>query len=254
MIEPPLAVFGVFGEGVEFIFEERRSDGGSGVPVGGLSEMSDLAGNHLAVSGLAVLIAVLVAAPIGMWLGHLKRAQFLAVGMANVGRAVPALAIIGFCLAWLGTGFTNVCFALTLLAIPPILTNAYVGIGQVDPDLVDAARGQGLSEVQIIRQVELPLALPTIISGIRLSTISVMATAIIAPEAGYLTLGEPILAFGVYGEAGQIGAAILVAVLTMAIDLLLAGLQRLITPKGLKIARADRRRPFSLPRRSIEIP
>jgi len=183
-----------------------------------------------------VAIAIAVSVPIGLWLGHLGRAEFLAIGVANIGRAVPALAIIAFFVAFLGTGFTNITFALTLLAIPPILTNTYVGMRQVDPELVDAARGQGLSEFQVVRQVELPLALATMFGGVRLSAVTVLATATIAPRAGLDTLGTPILSPEVYGEAGQIGAAIVVAVLTLTTDAGFALVQRLVTPKGLKVA------------------
>jgi osmoprotectant transport system permease protein len=107
---------------------------------------------------------------------------------------------------------------------------------QVDPELVDAASGQGLSGLQVIRQVELPLALATIFGGIRISAVTVLATAIIAPRAGFDTLGTPIISFNVYGEAGQIGAALVVAVLTLTTDAGFALVQRIATPKGLKVA------------------
>lgn len=244
------SVFSSLEDAVTFVVSGQPSRGDRSLEVGGLSEMADLTGNHFAVSATAVAFGILIALPLGMTLGHYGRAQFLAVSVANVGRAVPALAIIGFCIAWLGSGFTNVAVALTLLAIPPILTNTYVGVRQVDPDLIDAARGQGMSEAQIAMKVELPLALPTIFGGIRLSMISVLATAIIAPEAGYLTLGEPIISFNVYGESGQIGAALLIAVLTLITDGLFVLAQKLSTPKGLRVARERRRMPISLLQRS----
>ena len=249
------SILSTFGDAVKFIFEERPSGAGT-VNVGGLGEMGHLAGNHFAVSFLAIVVAIAVSVPIGLWLGHLRRAEILAVGVANVGRAVPALAIIGFCVAFLGTGFTNIAFALTLLAIPPILTNTYVGMVQVDPELVDAARGQGLSGAQIVRQVEWPLALPTIFGGIRISVVTVLATAIIAPAAGLDTLGTPILSSEVYGEVGQIAAAITVAALTLSTDAGFALVQRLVTPKGLKIAaRGDRRsRTWPIPIRRVQHP
>jgi osmoprotectant transport system permease protein len=244
-----------FGDAIKFIFEERRSGAGT-VNVGGLGEMSHLAGNHFAVSFVALVVAIALSVPIGLWLGHLGRAEFLAVSVANIGRAVPALAIIAFFVAFLGTGFTNIAFALTLLAIPPILTNTYVGMRQVDPELVDAARGQGLSELQVVKQVELPLALPTIFGGIRISAVTVLATAIIAPRAGLETLGTPIISFNVYGEEGQIGAAILVAFLTLATDGGFALVQRLVTPKGLKVAakRNRRSRTWPIPLRRVQLP
>jgi osmoprotectant transport system permease protein len=249
------SILTTFGHAISFIFESRRSGAGT-VDVGGLGEMSHLAGNHFAVSFLALVVAIALSVPIGLWLGHLGRAEFLAVSVANIGRAVPALAIIAFFVAFLGTGFTNIAFALTLLAIPPILTNTYVGMRQVDPELVDAARGQGLSELQVVKQVELPLALPTIFGGIRISAVTVLATAIIAPRAGLETLGTPIISFNVYGEEGQIGAAILVAVLTLATDAGFALVQRLVTPKGLKVAarRNRRSRTWPIPLRRVQTP
>ncbi|MDQ3722229.1 MAG: ABC transporter permease [Actinomycetota bacterium] len=234
-----------FSDAMRFIFEGEESSLGT-VEVGGLGEISHLAGNHFLVCAVAMAVALLVSVPIALWLGHLGRAEFLAVGIANVGRAVPPLAIIAFFVAFLGAGFRNVAFALTLLAIPPILTNTYVGVRQVERELVDAARGQGMTEMQIVRQIEMPLALPTIMSGIRISAVTVLATAIIAPEAGYDTLGTPIVAYNVYGTSGQVGAAIVVALLTLAADGGLAAVQRIVTPKGLKIAGAKRtrRQPF----------
>ena len=223
----------------QFIFESRESRAGT-VEVGGLGEIGHLAFNHLLISFVAVVIAIAVAMPLALWLGHIGKGQFIAGSVANVGRAVPSLAIIAFFVAFLGTGFVNVCFALILLAIPPILTNTYVGVRQVDRDLVDAARGQGLSATQIVRSIELPLALATIFGGIRLAAVAVLATAIIAPLAGYETLGTPIISFNVYGTAGQVGAAIVVAAITLAADAGFAAIQRLVTPKGLTIARGRR--------------
>lgn len=245
----------VIGDAIRFIFEARESRAGT-VEVGGLGEIGHLAGNHFLVSFVAVLIAIVVAMPLSLWLGHIGKGQFLAGSVANIGRAVPSLAIIAFFVAFLGSGFTNVCFALILLAIPPILTNTYVGVRQVDRELVDAARGQGMSETQIVRRIELPLALPTIFGGIRLAAVAVLATAIIAPLAGYETLGTPIISFNVYGTAGQLGAAIVVAVLTLAADGGFAAVQRIVTPKGLKVARGDRgsSRVWPISSRRVQIP
>ena len=255
MITPLASILTTFADAVGFIFTERPSGAGT-VNVGGLSEMGHLAANHYAVSFLAIVLAIAISVPIGLWLGHLGRAEMLAVGVANIGRAVPALAIIGFCVAFLGTGFTNIAFALTLLAIPPILTNTYVGMRQVDPELVDAARGQGLSGMQIVRQVEWPLALPTIFGGIRISVVTVLATAIIAPIAGLDSLGTPIFSSEVYGDDGRLAAALLVAFLTLTTDAGFGLLQRLLTPKGLKVAdRGDRRpRTWPIPIRRVQHP
>jgi len=222
-----------FGDAIRFIFESRESVTG-GVEIGG-PELWGLIGEHLELSGIAIALACLIAVPVGLWLGHIGRGQFLAISISNAGRAVPTLALIAFFVAYLGVGFTNVMLALTLLAIPPILTNAYVGVRQVDRDTVDAARGMGMTGYQVVRRVELPLALPIIFGGIRTSAVNVVATATIAPLAGVVTLGNPIINSQVYGEAGQLGASIVVAVLAVAADFGVGVVQRLVTPKGLRV-------------------
>ena len=233
-----LAVLGQFGDAVDFIFHSRESRGG-GVQIGG-SEVLHLTLDHLKLSGVAVALATLVAVPIGLWLGHIRRFSFVAISVSNVGRAVPTLALLAFFAAYLGLGFNNVAFALTLLAIPPILTNTYVGVFQVDRDTVDAARGMGMRGHEIVRRVELPLALPTIFGGIRTSAVNVIATATVAPLAGASSLGFPILNAQIYGDEGQIGAAIVVAVLAVSADVLLGLAQRAATPRGIKLEAGDR--------------
>lgn len=222
-----------FADAIRFIFESRESVTG-GVRIGG-SELWGLIGEHLELSGISIALACLVAVPIGLWLGHIGKGQFVAISISNAGRAVPTLALIAFFVAYLGVGFTNVMLALTLLAIPPILTNAYVGVRQVDRESVDAARGMGMTGFQVVRHVELPLALPIIFGGIRTSAVNVVATATIAPLAGVVTLGNPIINSQVYGEAGQLGASIVVAVLAVGADFGVGLVQRLVTPKGLRV-------------------
>jgi osmoprotectant transport system permease protein len=229
------SVLGDFKDAIEFIFNERESVSG-GVQVGG-GELLGFTGTHLLVSGLAVLAASAVSVPIGLWLVHIGRGEFVAITVSNVGRAVPTLALLAFFIAYLGVGFLNVLVVLILLAIPPILTNVYVGVRQVDRETVDAARGMGLTEPKIVSRVELPLALPIIFGGIRTSSVNVVATATIAPLASVNTLGTPIISANVYGQAGRLGAAILVALLTLLVDLALANAQSAVTPKGLKLSR-----------------
>jgi len=224
-----------FAAAFEFIFNQQPSNFGT-EPVGGLGEFGGLALTHLALSGIAVAVAIAIAVPLGVYLGHIGRFQFLAVSVSNIGRAVPVLALIAFFIAFVGTGFVNVALVLVLLAIPPILTNAYVGTAQADRDTVDSARGMGLTERQVLTRVEMPLALPTIFGGIRTSAVNVVATATIAPYADVATLGQPIINFNVYGGTGQLAAAIVVALITLACDAGLGGVQRLVTPKGLKLA------------------
>ena len=235
-----------FGDAIDFVFHSREARSG-GTEVGG-SQLLPLLGKHLELTAASVGIAAAIAIPLALWLGHIGKGQFLATSVSNIGRAVPSLALIAFFVAYLGVGFANVTLALVLLAIPPILTNTYVGVQQVDRDLVDAARGMGLSGSQVVRRVELPLALPLIFGGLRISVVNVIATATIAPLAGVVTLGDPIIAGGVYGEDGRLGAALVVAALAVAAELLFAALQRAVTPRGIRVTRSapPRRRRLAL--------
>ena len=169
----PLAFLGDFGDAIDFILHSREQAAG-GAQVGGLSQFGSLTWDHMKLTLAAMGLACVIALPLGMWLGHKGKGGFLAINASNVGRAVPSFALIAFFFAYLGAGFTNVMLALVLLAIPPILTNAYVGIRQSDRDTVDSARGMGMTETQITRKVELPLALPLIFGGIRTSTVNVV--------------------------------------------------------------------------------
>jgi len=223
-----------FGGAIDFILHQRESLAG-GTQVGG-SQLLPLLGKHLELTAVSVGIAVAIAVPLALWLGHIGKGEFLATSIANVGRAVPSLALIAFFVAYLGVGFTNVTLALVLLAIPPIITNTYVGVRQVDREAVDAARGMGMTGLQIVQRVELPLAMPLVMGGIRTSVVNVIATATIAPLAGVLTLGDPIIAGGVYGEEGRLGAAILVALIAVAAEALFALLQRAAVPRGLRLS------------------
>jgi osmoprotectant transport system permease protein len=233
-----LAVLGDFGDAIDFIFNERPSPAG-GTEVGGLAEMWELMWPHLRLSFIAMAIACALSIPLGLWLGHIRKGGFLAINASNVGRAVPTLALIAFFVAFLGVGESNLVLALVLLAIPPILTNAYTGVTQVEPDTVDSARGMGMTGAQIVRRVELPLALPLIFGGIRISAVNVVATATIAPLAGVVTLGDPIINVNTYGDEGRLAAAIVVALLAVATEVSLAALQRGVTPRGLKLQRRE---------------
>ena len=222
-----------FRNAFDFLLHEQSSQLSDQVKVGG-SEMIDLTANHMLLSISSVLLACAISLPIGLWLGHIRRGEFVAITVSNVGRAVPTLALLAFFIAYIGTGFTNIVVVLTLLAIPPILTNTFVGVAQADRETVDSARGMGMTETEIVRKVELPLALPLIFGGIRTSAVNVVATATIAPLAAEETLGTPIISSNVYGPAGQLGAAIAVALLTVLVDFTLGQTQRAVTPKGLR--------------------
>jgi osmoprotectant transport system permease protein len=189
---------------------------------------------HLVLSGAAIGLALVLAVPLGVVLGHLHRGSFVAINLANVGRALPSLAVIAIGLGFLGFGFTNVLVALVVLAVPPILTNAYVAVDEVEPEAVEAARGMGMTPWQILRRVELPLALPLLFAGIRTAAVYVVASATLAAIAGGGGLGEILFNQASYRVEGLVGAAIVVSALAFAADLLFGGIQRLLTPRGLR--------------------
>jgi osmoprotectant transport system permease protein len=224
-----------FGGAIEFIFTPQESNVTGGKKVGGFDKSLELLVKHLEVTLLALAIALLVALPVGLYLGHRGKGEQFAVGLGNAGRAIPELAVIALVAVLIGVGLANVAPVLAILGIPPILTNAYVGVRQVDRSTVDAARGMGMSEAAVIRRVELPIAIPTVMGGVRSAAIAILATATIAPLAGVETLGDFILNRNVYGENGLLAGAILVAVLALAIEGSLALLQSRLTSDGLKL-------------------
>ena len=212
----------VFGDALEFVVDERRL-------------ILQKTWEHLLLSGAAMAIALVIALPLGLWLGHRHRGSFLAVNVANLGRALPSLALIAVGFVFLGVGFWSVALALVVLAIPPILTNAYVAVDSVQADAVEAARGMGMTDRQVITRIELPLALPLIFAGIRTATVFVVATATIAAVAGGGGLGDIIVNQAGYGLEGVVGAAICVSVLALAADGAVDLLQRALTPAGLRV-------------------
>lgn len=214
-----VAALDVFADALRFTVDEREL-------------ILDKTVEHLQLSAAAMAVALVLALPLGILLGHLHRGSFLAVNLANIGRALPSLAVIAAGISLLGVGFANVTVALVILAIPPILTNAYVALDGVDADAVEAARGMGMTGSQIVRRVELPLALPLLFAGIRTATVFVVATATIAAVAGGGGLGDIIVNQSVYGLDGVVGAAICVSVLALGADALLGVLQRSLTPPG----------------------
>jgi len=163
----------------------------------------------------ALGIAMLIALPLGLWLGHRHRGLSVALGVSSVGRALPSVALIGFGIAILGIGFWNNTVALVVLGVPPILTNTYFAIEGVDRDVVEAARGMGLTETQILTRVELPLGLPFVLAGIRISAVFVIATATIAGLFGGGGLGDIIANEPAYGLAGVLAAALCVSALAL---------------------------------------
>ncbi|HWD75787.1 MAG TPA: ABC transporter permease [Solirubrobacteraceae bacterium] len=189
---------------------------------------------HLELSMAASGIAVLLAIPLGVWLGHIHRGSFVAISVSNIGRALPSLAVIAIGIGILGIGFVNTVVALVILAGPVILTNAYVAVNGVDPDAVQAAGAMGMTPVQVLWRVELPLALPLIFAGVRTATVYVIATATLATFAGGGGLGDIIVNEPTYGTAGVIAGSLTIAVLAFAVDGLLALVQLGVTPSPLR--------------------
>jgi osmoprotectant transport system permease protein len=222
-----------FSGAIRFIFRDGQVPG-----AGPLPSLVHLTLGTLAVSGLGVALALVVAVPLGVWLGHIHRGSFVAINVGNLGRALPSLAVLAIAVAFLGLGLANVELALVVLAVPPIVTNTYVAVDRVDPDLVDAARGMGMTEWDVIRRVELPLAIPLIFAGLRTAAVLVVATTTISALTGYSgTLGDIITNEESYRLSGVLGGAICVAGLALAVEAALAVAQRLLTPRGLRLHR-----------------
>lgn len=203
----------------------------------GLPTLVHLSLETLKITGYAMGISLLIALPLGVWLGHIHRGSFVAINLGNIWRALPSLAVLAIGVAFLGIGLKNVLLALVVLAVPPIITNAYVAVDQVDPELVDAARGMGMTGWQILVRVELPQAVPLVMAGVRTAALFVVSTTTISALTGYSgSLGDIIDNETSYHLPGVLGAAICIAALALLIEVLLALLQRGLTPRGLKIA------------------
>ena len=190
---------------------------------------------HIGISALGLAIAIAIALPLGIFLGHKHAGSFVAINISNVFRALPSLALIAISLALVGLSIINVEVALIALAVPPILTNAFTAVDGIDPDAVEAARGMGMTERQVLTGIELPLSWPLIFAGIRAASVFLIATAPLAAIAGGGGLGDIILNQPTYGLAGVIGATIVVVVLAFAADGLFALIQRMVTPRGLRL-------------------
>jgi osmoprotectant transport system permease protein len=223
---------GFFVQVFEWFTDPEQWSGPSGIPVR-LVE-------HLQISGISILIAALVALPAAMYIGHRRRFEFLVVSVANLGRAIPSFGLLFLFVILLGIGDEPVLIAMVLLAIPPILTNTYVGIQGVDPDTLEAARGMGMSEIRVLTRIEVPLAAPVIVSGLRTAAVQVVATATLAAVVAGGGLGRFIQDGFASGDRAQIfGGAVLVAVLAIVVDVGFGVFQRAVTPRT---STRDRRR------------
>ncbi len=191
-------------------------------------------GTHVALSAAALALAIAIALPAGIWLSGKQRAALVAITSANIGRTLPSLAVLALVMPLLGTGFAPSLFALTLLALPPILLNTYTAIRQVEPDVVDAARGMGMKRTEIMRKVELPIATPVIFAGIRTAAVQVVSGAVLAAYIGGGGLGDFITAgIAMMALPLLLVGAIPATLLSIGTDQLFGWLQRTMTPKGL---------------------
>jgi osmoprotectant transport system permease protein len=182
-------------------------------------------GEHLVLTSLSIAIAAAIALPLGMYLGHTGRGAFIAISVANVGRALPSLAVLAFALPisfalGLGLGFWPTLIAMVPLAIPPILTNTFVGIRSADRDTVEAARGMGMRALQILNAVEVPAALPVILAGLRTATVNVIATATLGALVAGGALGRYIVdGFALRDHERVFAGALLVAILALGTEI-----------------------------------
>ena len=193
---------------------------------------------HLQISAESVAIGAVIALPIGIALGHYGRFGNLAINISNVGRALPSFGVLVIAFQVFGLGSLPILVALVALAIPPMITNSYVGLREVDPDVKEAARGMGYRELTQLVRVELPLAVPLVMAGIRTSAVQVVATATLAA----LIAGGGFGRYVVDGFAQQdytklFAGAVLVAALAMATELSLSAVERLLVPRGIQLQR-----------------
>ena len=197
-------------------------------------------GEHLAISGVSLAASVAMGLPLGLYIGHTGRWTTVIVALANIGRAVPSLGLMGLAFIvllplGLGVGPLPAIAALTALGVPPIVVNAHAGLRAVEADLLEAARGMGMREREVLRHVEIPIGLPVILAGVRTSAVQIVATATLATVVGGGTLGELILiGFAVNDQIRIVGAALVVAVLSLVTEAAFARLQAAATSPGLQ--------------------
>lgn len=213
----------------------RDSDhwqGAGGVPT--------LLGQHALLTLVSTLVATAIGLPVAVWLGHRGRGGTFAVNLSNVGRAIPIVALLSLLslgvfgtqeLGAFGRSGLATLVTLALFALPPIVTNTYTGIAEVDRDIVEAARGMGMGELEVLRRVELPLAVPLIVAGLRLAVVQVWATATIAALVAGPGLGRIIVhGYESFQTAEVVAGSLIVAVVALMLELAMAGLQKIIDP------------------------
>lgn len=221
----------LLGDLVAWFLDGANWTGSSGIP--------NRVWEHVQISVLATLAAAAIAMPPAMWLGHHRRGGFLAVAIVNIGRALPSFAIMALFLPisirlGLGLGFWPTMLALFALALPPIFTNTYTGVREVDPALVEAGRGMGMTDREVLRDIEAPMASPVILAAMRVSAVQVVATAPLAALVAWGGLGRYIVdGFAVQDNVRVLAGGILVALLSVGTELLLSAVEKRVVPTGL---------------------
>ncbi|MGH2752308.1 MAG: ABC transporter permease [Actinomycetota bacterium] len=222
-----------------FLTDSAHYEGTMGIPVRFYE--------HFLMSFQSLALGALIAMPVGLYIGHQRRFEFLAISVGNIGRALPSFGIVALVYVFAynlpGTiGFWPTFIALTLLAIPPIMLNTFVGIKEVDRDTIEAARGMGMTEKEILQRIEIPLAAPLILGGVRTAAVQVVATATLGAFTGWGGLGAFIRDGFAVRDFGEVGAgALLVALFAIATELMFAGVQRLASPR---LSSRQRTRPL----------
>ena len=198
-----------------------------------LGNIPSLIGDHLFYTFLTLLIGAAIAVPIGLYIGHTGRFAFIAINAGNAGRSLPTLGLISLLVTMIGLGLVPVIMALVILAIPPILTNTYAGLRAIDRAVVNAAKGMGMRPMQALFTVEIPMAMPLILSGLRSATLQVVSTATVGAYVGLGGLGRLLidgLALNQYDRV--IAGAVLVAALAIVLDVLASAVQQLVVSPG----------------------
>lgn len=209
-----------------FFADPLHWSGGSGIPTRVLE--------HLWYTALALTIATAIALPIGLLIGHTGRGAFFAINIGNAARSFPSLGVLVLLVLLAGLGITPVLVALVVLGVPPIIASTYAGVRGVDPATIDAARGMGMTERGIVFKVELPIALPLILSGLRSAALQIVATATIAAYVALGGLGRYVIdGLAVRDFAEMLAGAVLVALLAIVIDVVFAIFGRLVVSDGL---------------------
>ena len=216
-------------QALQFLIDPMNWTGAAGIPQRMLE--------HLGYTALTMAIALIIAVPLGLWVGHTGRGSGVVVGITGALRSLPTLGLLTLFTLLMGLGLMPPILALVLLAIPPILSGTYSGIASVNPALVDGARAMGMTERQTLTRVEIPVALPVILGGIRNAALQVLATVTIVAYINLGGLGRYLIdGLAVRDYSRMLASVVLVAVLALAADAILALIQRLVTSPGLRMA------------------